>query len=1235
MPFSHSAPTAPTSAPESIYPADRLLYRCNSCRSFFSLVLVWLAASFLAGASATAQSVSFSGSMLPLPGTSAFIHPQGVALDSSGDLYVADSGNNAVRELTLVDGVYQAPVSLPAPSGGYNSPVGIAVAPNGDVFVGDTGNGAIQRIPYGCTSSACVVTIGAPGTINFPLGVAVDSAGNVFVANSGLNQIVEIPALGDYATTSIVATGFVTPAGVAVDSQGNVFVASYGDSAVFEVPLVAGVYQPRQTIGSGFTKPNGVAFDTDGSLLIADTHNSAIKEIAAADISSASPTIITIAGGLSLPVGVVADPNGNLFIGDYGGSTSNGAVYKFMRRSVDFGLVPIASKSPALTLTFTFTANTTLQAPIVVTQGAAGSDFADAGTGSCTTAAGTSHAYAPGDICTLDLTLTPAQSGLDLGAAELKDSSGNLLATIPLFGIGTGPQIVFNPGVQTTKGSGFKAPAGLADDQAGTIYVADSGNNQIQVIGNGSTIAISGFSSPEGVALDGAGNIFIADTGNNAVKEIVAATGATHSLGGGFTFSGPRGVSIDRAGNLYVADTGNGAVQELSAAAGYSTVLTIRSGLSSPSAIAVDYLGDVFVIDTSSSPVREIVAADGAVSPLSPVQAVGSGWSVPAAIACDRLGNLYVADAGQALELPRNGTTFGSPQLLASGLASPAGIAVDSRGNVNISSASTNEVLQLQLSTPPSFTFATTVIGHSSTDSPQSVTVTNIGNSGLPITGLAFPRDFPQDPATTCTSTTSLAQNSACLVSIDFVPTTSSIPAEQVTLTDNTLNVAGSQQQISVSGNAVNLAITYPSGSSLPDGTVSVPYSPLTFQASGGAGTVYTWSASGLPPGLSIDSTSGTLSGTPTAVATSSVTVTATDSGTGSSGLQVSRTYQLTIGPATITVNWNPPASITYGSDLSSVLTATASVGSATEPSSFGVASYTAALNPGGTANPVSSATVLPHGVYTLTLSYTPADTTDYKTPAPVQVTLTVDKATPTVSAWPGASTITAGQPLSASALTGGSASVPGTFAFANPSLLPAAGTSPQTVIFTPADTSNENTVTGSVNVTVTSGNGNFTIAATPDSQSGMAGQSFSFQLQIRPTAATYPDVVHFAATGLPKQASVSFSPSELAANAGPQVVMMTISTAGTGVALLSHRSSGPLLFSLLLLPLAGIRRLRQHAGRLRGAICLLLLALGAAAATTALTGCGSTIVGGSYNVVVTATSGSVQQSTTVRLTLR
>ena len=137
------------------------------------------------------------------------------------------------------------------------------------------------------------------------------------------------------------------------------------------------------------------------------------------------------------------------------------------------------------------------------------------------------------------------------------------------------------------------------------------------------------------------------------------------------------------------------------------------------------------------------------------------------------------------------------------------------------------------------------------------------------------------------------------------------------------------------------------------------------------------------------------VSGTPTAVANSaSVTVTVTDS----ANVQISQNYTLTISQGTVTLNWAPPSSITYGADLSTVLTATASVGETAEPPSFGTASYTASLNPSGTPFAVNSATFLDAGTYTLTLSYTPSDTTDYTTPAQVQETLTVNQATATIS---------------------------------------------------------------------------------------------------------------------------------------------------------------------------------------------------------------------------------------------
>jgi hypothetical protein len=99
-------------------------------------------------------------------------------------------------------------------------------------------------------------------------------------------------------------------------------------------------------------------------------------------------------------------------------------------------------------------------------------------------------------------------------------------------------------------------------------------------------------------------------------------------------------------------------------------------------------------------------------------------------------------------------------------------------------------------------------------------------------------------------------------------------------------------------------------------------------------------------------------------------------------------------------------------------------------------------------------------------VTFTPTDATHYNT-VTGSVNVTVNKVTPSVTAWPAASAITYGQTLASSTLSGGAASVPGTFAFTNPATAPKVGTNPQSVTFTPTDATDYNTVTGSVNVTV------------------------------------------------------------------------------------------------------------------------------------------------------------------------
>ena len=162
----------------------------------------------------------------------------------------------------------------------------------------------------------------------------------------------------------------------------------------------------------------------------------------------------------------------------------------------------------------------------MVTEGASGLDFADAGTGTCDTN-GTGHTYSNGDTCSVKVTLTPKYAGPRYGAVQLLNGSRSVIATALIYGTGLGPQIQFpsNPTIAPL-GGGFSYPFGVAVDGAGNIYVADAGNTAVKEMPAGCatsscvTTLGGGFSYPYGVAVDGAGNIYVADTVDSKVKEM-------------------------------------------------------------------------------------------------------------------------------------------------------------------------------------------------------------------------------------------------------------------------------------------------------------------------------------------------------------------------------------------------------------------------------------------------------------------------------------------------------------------------------------------------------------------------------------------------------------------------------------------------------------------------------------------------------------------------------------------
>ena len=552
---------------------------------------------------------------------------------------------------------------------------------------------------------------------------------------------------------------------------------------------------------------------------------------------------------------------------------------------VNFGSVNVGSSTTA-TVTVTFQSAGTLGSISVLTQGATAQDFTNAGGGTCATG----NAYAGGAACTVIVTFTPKYAGTRYGGVLLEDGSGNELATGYVYGTGTGPQVIFTPGTQSVSGIGLNAPDGVAVDGSGNIFVADFAYNNPTIqeipVGCASLYCIQtlggGFSRLSGIAVDGSGNVFVTDYDNSAVKEI--SPGCTSStcvltLGGGFFY--PEGVAVDGSGNVFVADNSNSTVNEIPLGCTSSSCVTLLGGgFKLPTGVAVDGNGNVYVADSVNDAVKKIPL--GCVSS-SCVVTLGGGFGNPAGVAVDGNGNVFVADSSdQAVkEIPFGCASSACVQTLGTGFSNPWAVAVDGHGNIFIANAGNNTVDKLDFADPPSLTFASTSVGSTSSDSPQTVTVENIGNATLnfsiPSTGNnpAIAANFTLDssgttvcPLLTANSSTAgtLAAGASCLLPISFEPTTAGTLTGSLILTDNNLNATGPRyttQNIMLSGTGIgkttpNVSVT-PASSSITTAqaltvTVAVSGTPTPTGSVILSGGGYTSTATTLSSGSAIRS---------------------------------------------------------------------------------------------------------------------------------------------------------------------------------------------------------------------------------------------------------------------------------------------------------------------------------------------------------------------------------------------
>jgi len=1391
-----------------------MLSRSRSSRFALTLGLLFV----LTGAKAAHASFSltFRGLVQTLNtgGSISLSSPAGVVVDTAGDTFIVDTGNNRIVEVTAQGVASVLTVSGLSPS--LSSPGGIAIDGSGNLYVVDTGNGRLVKISS--SGAGSVVGTGSV-TLSSPRGIAIDQSGDLFVADTGNNRIVEITSGGSAAALSItVSSGASTlssPKGLAVGVSGTLFIADSGNNRIVKLASASTTGVVQSILGGvTLSNPSAVTADRIGNLIIADTGNDRIAEV---DTSNYGTVLYTSSVTLNGPLGVAVDAFGAVTIADTGDSrgvvadplvnadvVAGDQTYSLNQSTVGFGHISLGS-SNAVTLTLPFTTGSVgLGGVKVFTTGTQNLDFVAGPDTTCnsSTTASTS--------CSVEVSFLPTAPGMRRGAVVLYDTSLNPILTIPLYGFGDAPVAALSPNIGTVIGTGSQAtsnPYQIALDGAGNLYVGDyTGKNVAKVPAGGGSASLISLGTPgspaeatqdiTGVALDGAGNLFIGDHQNSrilvvtpaGVVSVLSISGLSPSLGF------PTALCFDAAGNLYIADFTGGRIVEVSSivvagstSSGLGTVIGSGSYSftgSTLTGLTIDSQANIYVAarTQNSSSIIKITRA-GVASALA--LSNGIVLNDPQGVAADAMGNIYIVDTAnnRIVEVDANGATTA---LTVTGLSSPStlgslifGVTVDPTGNLYIPDWTNNRLVFVNVS-GSALNFATTAIGSTSSDSPRIATVTNLGDQQLVFsTNPSFTSNFVEngsDP-TPCTSNTSLSIGVSCDVAVKFTPQSVGNLSAGITVTNNSLNVAGSTQQVSVTGtgfsagDTTSTAITItpsaavygqavaivakvtdtqsgrtttvPTGSVVFTDIVGSTVSPLgsatlstsssaalpstllsglgthtltasyqgvssSFLVSNGSGSIVlsqatvtlagpttqpvsivvgqtgsipvtitgAYTTATAPSGtisysILNSSNSSVLSGTASLTAgsgSSSAAVTIPNTlAAGSYTVSISYVgdpnYQssaapimvtLHIGQITPTVSWTPAGTISYGTTLAALLTATAANGGTTIPGSF---RYTIAAS-GGVASPVTAATVLGAGTYVLTATFTPTDTTTYATSS-TTATLIVGKVSDAtaLTSSTNPSLVTNATTLVATVTT--SVATPtGSVGFYDGTTL--LGT--ETLTQGQAAYTTAGLATGSHSITaVYSGDGNFlsstsstvvqlvqdfTLSTTSTSGTTTAptatvapGGTATYTLSIGPSVGTVlPAPVTLSVTGLPTGATATLSPDSLPAGAALTSVTLTIQLPQQTANLHRDRWLAAPTLALLLLPFAG--RMRRTSKTLRHLGVFLLLIVGASA-VAGLAGCGAKDSGlfgeaqKTYTVLVVATSGSVSHSTPVTLTVQ
>jgi len=248
--------------------------------------------------------------------------PSGVVVNGAGNVYIADTGHNAIKKWTATNNTVSTLVSS-----GLLSPEGLAVDGSGNVFIADTGNGAIKK--WAAANSNVTTLVSSV----IPYGMTMDGAGNIYFINfvnvPFPNTTVAKWTAANNNVTTLVSSGLLRALNVAVDIASNVYIADTGHGAIKE--WTAANSTVTTLISSGLPSLYGVAMDGSGNVYIADKTNNVIEMRSAANNSVATLVSSNSITPLYYPYDVAVDGSGNVFITDSG----NNAIKELPHAFVD------------------------------------------------------------------------------------------------------------------------------------------------------------------------------------------------------------------------------------------------------------------------------------------------------------------------------------------------------------------------------------------------------------------------------------------------------------------------------------------------------------------------------------------------------------------------------------------------------------------------------------------------------------------------------------------------------------------------------------------------------------------------------------------------------------------------------------------------------------------------------------------------------------------------------------